>query len=145
MIHFSHILILNVGYCFCLYQFLGIAYLFACYNYLFLLFPGANCIIVISTAIIASVLIDNGIDELSITGHITPGLPPFKIPDFSIDRPGTNGTEGIHKSFGNILGVSIADLFVYQCCLLITLTNTLDPDQARRIVGHDQDQNCLTF
>ena len=29
-------------------------------------------------------------------------------------------------------------LFVYQCRLLITLANSLDPDQARRFVGPDQ-------
>ena len=35
--------------------------------------------------------------------------------------------------------------FVYQCRLLITLANSLDPDQARRIVGLDQGPNGLTF
>ena len=31
------------------------------------------------------------------------------------------------------------------CCLLITLANSLDPDQARRNVGPDLDPNCLVF
>ena len=30
------------------------------------------------------------------------------------------------------------------CCLLITFANSLDPDQARQIVGPDLDPNCLT-
>ena len=30
------------------------------------------------------------------------------------------------------------------CCLLITLANSLDPDQALQNVGHDLDPNCLT-
>ena len=29
------------------------------------------------------------------------------------------------------------------CCLLITFTNSLDPDQARQNVGPDLDPNCL--
>ena len=40
---------------------------------------------------------------------------------------------------------NVVSLFVYQCRLLITLANSLDPDQARRIVGPDQGSNCLTF
>lgn len=63
----------------------------------------ANAIIVISAAIIASILLENGIDKLTITGHVTPGLPPIRLPDFSIDRPGTNGSQPIHKGFGDIL------------------------------------------
>ena len=31
------------------------------------------------------------------------------------------------------------------CCLLITFTNSLDPDQARQNVGPDLDPNCLTL
>ena len=34
---------------------------------------------------------------------------------------------------------------VLKCRLLITLANSLDPDQARRIVKPDQGPNCLTF
>ena len=34
------------------------------------------------------------------------------------------------------------DSFVYQCCLLITLANSLEPDQAQRIFGPDQGPNC---
>ena len=33
----------------------------------------------------------------------------------------------------------------YRCCLLITLANSLDPDQARQNVGPDLDLNCLTL
>ena len=32
-----------------------------------------------------------------------------------------------------------------MCRLPITLANSLDPDQARRIVGADQGPNCLTL
>ena len=35
--------------------------------------------------------------------------------------------------------------FVYQCRLLITLANSLHPDQAQQIIGPDQGPNCLTF
>ena len=35
-------------------------------------------------------------------------------------------------------------LFVYKYCLLITLANSLDPDQAY-FVGPDLDPNCLTL
>ena len=31
------------------------------------------------------------------------------------------------------------------CCLLITFTNSLDPDQDRQNVDHDLDPNCLTL
>ena len=30
-------------------------------------------------------------------------------------------------------------------CLLITFANSLDPDQARQIVGPDLDPNCLSL
>ena len=36
-------------------------------------------------------------------------------------------------------------LFAYKCHLLITLANSLDPDQARQNVGPDLDPNCLTL
>ena len=39
----------------------------------------------------------------------------------------------------------LALLVVCQCRLLITLANSLDPDQVRRIFGPDQGPNCLTF
>ena len=35
--------------------------------------------------------------------------------------------------------------FTYECRLLVTFANSLDPDQARRFVGPDLDQNCLTL
>ena len=35
--------------------------------------------------------------------------------------------------------------FTYQCHLLRTLANSLDPDQAQRIIGLDQSPNCLIF
>ena len=31
-----------------------------------------------------------------------------------------------------------------KCCLLITLANSLESDQARQFVGPDLDPNCLT-
>ena len=31
------------------------------------------------------------------------------------------------------------------CCLLITFANSLNPDQARQVVGPDLDPNCLTL
>ena len=34
-------------------------------------------------------------------------------------------------------------LFTYQCRLLITITNSLDPDQARQNVGPELDPGCL--
>ena len=39
----------------------------------------------------------------------------------------------------------IAGVFVYLCRLLITLANSLDPDQAQQIIRPDQGPNCLTF
>ena len=36
-------------------------------------------------------------------------------------------------------------LCIYQCRLLITFANSLEPDQARRIVRPDQGPSCLTF
>ena len=39
----------------------------------------------------------------------------------------------------------VAGEFVYQCRLLITSANSLDPDQAQQIIGPDQGPNCLTF
>ncbi|KAL8569627.1 hypothetical protein ACOMHN_057194 [Nucella lapillus] len=44
---------------------------------------GANAIVVISAAGIAASLMTNGIDVITITGEITPGLPPFEPPPFS--------------------------------------------------------------
>ena len=35
-------------------------------------------------------------------------------------------------------------LSLCQLCLLITIANSLDPDQARQNVGPDLDPNCLT-
>ena len=40
---------------------------------------------------------------------------------------------------------NFAYFFVYQCRLLITLANMLDPDLACWIAGHYQGPNCLTF
>ena len=37
------------------------------------------------------------------------------------------------------------DSFHIECHLLITFANSLDPDQTRRSVGPDLDQNCLTL
>ena len=31
------------------------------------------------------------------------------------------------------------------CCLLLIFANSLDPDQARHVVGPDLDPNCLTL
>ena len=41
----------------------------------------------------------------------------------------------------HILSYFSDKLFVYQCHLLITLANSLDPDQAQQIVGPDQGPN----
>ena len=36
-------------------------------------------------------------------------------------------------------------LFAYQCRLLVTFANSLDPDLVRRNVGPNLDTNCLTL
>ena len=61
----------------------------------------------IATAVIAAVLINYDIDELTITGPIKAGLPAFKLPAFSFNHVKNNGTETIHKDFGEILSVSV--------------------------------------
>ena len=88
-------------------------------NIVFYTLVGANAIIVISAAIIASVLLDHDIDELTITGDIKAGLPGIKLPSFTFDHPGNNGTESgaIHKDFGEVLAVSqltIIYIFFYK-------------------------------
>ena len=40
---------------------------------------------------------------------------------------------------------ALSELFAYECRLLITFANSLDPDQARQNVGPDLDPNCLTL
>ena len=40
--------------------------------------------------------------------------------------------------------IEMLDLFAYYCRLLITFTNSLDPDQAWQNVIPDRDSNCLT-
>ena len=45
---------------------------------------------------------------------------------------------------GLLLGV-IQFNSISKCHLLITFTNSLDPDQARQDVGPDLDPNCLTL
>ena len=79
---------------------------------------GANAIIVIVGAVIAAVLLHYDVDKLTITGDIKSGLPPFKLPAFTLDYTEKNGTESIHKSFGNILGVSVIIALNFECRLL---------------------------
>ncbi|XP_041362514.1 sodium-independent sulfate anion transporter-like [Gigantopelta aegis] len=57
---------------------------------LWLIGTGANAVIVIAAAGIVAVLHSQNITgHLSLTGHLKEGLPPFKVPSFSV----TNGTE----------------------------------------------------
>ena len=58
----------------------------------------------ITAAVIAAVLIHYDIHELTITGNISAGLPPFRLPSFSLDYG--NGTGRVHKNFGDIISVS---------------------------------------
>ena len=58
----------------------------------------------ITAAVIAAVLIHYDIHELTITGNISAGLPPFRVPSFSLDYG--NGTGRVHKNFGDIISVS---------------------------------------
>ncbi|XP_076459235.1 sodium-independent sulfate anion transporter-like isoform X2 [Babylonia areolata] len=57
---------------------------------------GANAIVVISAAGIAASLWLNDIKVITLTGEITPGLPPFEPPDFS------NGNMTTSDIFSNI-------------------------------------------
>ena len=49
--------------------------------------------------------------------------------------------QGISRSCSVFNSLTASDDF---CHLLITFTNSLDPDQAQQNVGPDLDQNCLT-
>ena len=71
--------------------------------------PGANAIIVIVAAIIAAIYIHYDVHELTITGDIKAGLPPFQLPNFSLTYQSSNQT--IHNNFGDILSVSLQFYF----------------------------------
>ena len=63
-------------------------------------FSARNAIVVIVAAGATAILIENGIDVFSVTGHIRAGLPPFQFPNFTMEY----NNETI--SAGAILGVS---------------------------------------
>ena len=68
-------------------------------------FSGANAIIVIVAAIIAAIYIYYDVNELTITGDIKAGLPPFQLPNFSLTYQSSNQT--VHHDFGEVLSVSL--------------------------------------
>ncbi len=57
--------------------------------------------VVIAASGLCAGLLSHGIDVLSKTGNITPGLPPFKVPSFSVSKGNTT------ISAGKIFTVSI--------------------------------------
>lgn len=61
----------------------------------------ANAIIVIVAAFIAAIYIHYDVKELTITGDIRAGLPPFQLPNFSLSYQSANQT--VHKHFGDVL------------------------------------------
>lgn len=62
---------------------------------------GANAIVVIVSAGVVGIMHAYGHEtEITITGYVKPGLPPFKFPSFSLQ----NGNTTLEA--GDILGVS---------------------------------------
>ena len=71
-------------------------------------FSARNAIVVIVAAGATAILIENGIDVFSVTGHIRSGLPPFQFPNFTMQY----NNETI--SAGQILGVSTQRNHLYM-------------------------------
>ncbi|KAJ8318582.1 hypothetical protein KUTeg_003673 [Tegillarca granosa] len=56
----------------------------------------ANAIVVVTASGVVAILLSQNIDVISKTGDLTPGLPPFRIPDFSLH------SHNVTKSTGEI-------------------------------------------
>ena len=66
--------------------------------------------------------------------------------DWALRLPLSDWSLIICDSPVQILGLMSCSLFVYSSSrLLITFTNSLDPDQAQQNVGPDLDPNCMTL
>ncbi|ESO97389.1 hypothetical protein LOTGIDRAFT_231568 [Lottia gigantea] len=70
-------------------------------KFIWLFATGANAVIVISSAGVAAILIHFGVkDKLTLTGELKAGLPPFRVPDFTLNVG--NVTESTSTIFANI-------------------------------------------
>ncbi|XP_050408906.1 sodium-independent sulfate anion transporter isoform X1 [Patella vulgata] len=76
-------------------------------KFLWLFGTGANAVIVISAAGVAAGLIGLNIkDKLSITGELKAGLPPFRVPDFTLESGNITQSAGeIFTKIGAGLGI----------------------------------------
>ncbi|EEC18768.1 sulfate/anion exchanger, putative, partial [Ixodes scapularis] len=61
-----------------------------------------NAIVVLACAILASCLLNIGMEPFDLTKEVQGGLPSFRVPDFSANFNGTNSTT-IHKDFFDIV------------------------------------------
>ncbi|CAN7942590.1 unnamed protein product, partial [Ixodes hexagonus] len=61
-----------------------------------------NAIVVLACAVLASCLLNIGMEPFALTKEVHGGLPPFQVPDFSATFNGTNSTT-IHKDFLDII------------------------------------------
>ncbi|XP_056018218.1 sodium-independent sulfate anion transporter-like isoform X2 [Ostrea edulis] len=78
-----------------------------CRYILWIVGTASNAIVVVSASGVAAILISQGKnDTLSITGHLKPGLPDFRAPDFSYSRDNiTITTSDIFSDIGAGFGI----------------------------------------
>jgi sodium-independent sulfate anion transporter 11 len=77
------------------------------YIFIYIYSTGANAIVVITSAGVVAILHYYGYtSEITTTGYVKPGLPPFKFPSFSVQ----NGNSTIGG--GDIISVRFCTLYI---------------------------------
>ena len=84
----------------------------------------------IVAAFIAAIYIHYDVKELTITGDIRAGLPPFQLPNFSLSYQSANQT--VHKHFGDVLSVSMHFSFWWKFPIELTIWYVSHSDYGER-------------